>query len=81
MDLESSKGEAPATNGDDTQQSYTKHKESYEKLRADVAIKMQFLDENRVSKQTKSMALDKKQLNKHQTSGCNYWFFWYFRSK
>lgn len=49
MDLESSKGEAPATNGEDTQTSYTKHKENYEKLRADVAVKMQFLDENRVS--------------------------------
>lgn len=53
MDLESAKGEAAAaTNGDDTQKSYTKHKESYEKLRADVAVKMQFLDENRVSSQT-----------------------------
>lgn len=49
MDLETSKSEAPVTNGDDTQKSYTKHKENYEKLRADVAIKMQFLDENRVS--------------------------------
>lgn len=49
MDLESSKGEAPVANGEDAQKSYTKHKESYEKLRADVAVKMQFLDENRVS--------------------------------
>lgn len=49
MDLESTKPDVPATNGDETQKSYTKHKESYEKLRADVAVKMQFLDENRVS--------------------------------
>lgn len=71
MDLESSKGEAPATNGDDTQQSYTKHKENYEKLRADVAVKMQFLDENRVSKEPKSLFLaEKKNVMKHQTSGC-----------
>ena len=26
-----------------------KHKEQYEKLRSDIAVKMQFLDENRVS--------------------------------
>lgn len=61
MDLESTKGDggsaaatptspSPAVmNGDDTQKNYTKHKENYEKLRADVAVKMQFLDENRVS--------------------------------
>lgn len=61
MDLESTKADGTAatptsppppatpTNGDDTQKNYTKHKENYEKLRADVAIKMQFLDENRVS--------------------------------
>lgn len=40
---------ATPTNGDEMQKNYTKHKENYEKLRADVAIKMQFLDENRVS--------------------------------
>lgn len=49
MDLESTKPDEPATNGEDTQRSYTRHKENYEKLRADVAVKMQFLDENRVS--------------------------------
>lgn len=49
MDLEGTKAEQPATNGDDTQKNYAKHKEGYEKLRADVAVKMQFLDENRVS--------------------------------
>lgn len=49
MDLESTKPDVPDTNGEDTQRSYTKHKENYEKLRADVAVKMQFLDENRVS--------------------------------
>lgn len=48
MDLESTKPDEPVTNGEDTQRSYTKHKDNYEKLRADVAVKMQFLDENRV---------------------------------
>lgn len=51
MDLEQSKPDAVATSpaGEDAQRSYNKHKDSYEKLRADVAVKMQFLDENRVS--------------------------------
>lgn len=49
MDMENSKAEAAAAADDDeAQKSYTKHKECYEKLRADVAVKMQFLDENRV---------------------------------
>lgn len=48
MDLESSKVEAAATNDEEVQNSFTKHKDTYEKLRADVSIKMQFLDENRV---------------------------------
>lgn len=50
MDLENSKPEAaPASPaGEEAQKSFTKHKETYEKLRADVAVKMQFLDENRV---------------------------------
>lgn len=65
MDLESSKGETPVTNGDDTQKSYTKHKESYEKLRADVAVKMQFLDENRVSNK-RSMQMTKSRINNYQ---------------
>lgn len=49
MDLENSKPEpiSPASN-EEAQKSYAKHKESYEKLRADIAVKMQFLDENRV---------------------------------
>lgn len=56
MDLENSRPDAAVAaatatqvNGDETQKSFAKHKETYEKLRADVAIKMQFLDENRVS--------------------------------
>lgn len=48
MDLESSKVEAAATNDEEVQKSFAKHKDTYEKLRADVSIKMQFLDENRV---------------------------------
>lgn len=59
MDLECSKNEptiassatttTAANSSEDTQRSFMKHKESYEKLRADIAVKMQFLDENRVS--------------------------------
>lgn len=55
MDFESSKTEPSVpshtpttTNNEDAQKSFLKHKESYEKLRADIAVKMQFLDENRV---------------------------------
>lgn len=51
MDLENSKPEIPQSSSiaEDIQKNYTQHKELYEKLRDDVAIKMQFLDENRVS--------------------------------
>lgn len=34
---------------EEAQKNFAKHKEHYEKLRSDVAVKMQFLDENRVS--------------------------------
>lgn len=61
MDLENSKPDssaaaAPAVAApinavvsEETQKNFDKHRETYEKLRADVAVKMQFLDENRVS--------------------------------
>lgn len=51
MDLEQARPEAAAAtaNGEETQRNFNKHKENYEKLRADVAVKMQFLDENRVN--------------------------------
>lgn len=49
MDMENSKGAEATVDGEETQKSFAKHKERYEKLRADVAVKMQFLDENRVS--------------------------------
>lgn len=45
MDLELSS----APQNEEAQRSFSKHKETYEKLRADVTVKMQFLDENRVS--------------------------------
>lgn len=49
MDLENAKPELPQTSAaEDIQKNFTQHKELYEKLRDDVAIKMQFLDENRV---------------------------------
>lgn len=61
MDLENSKPDAAAmspaaaaaaaaaTPGEEAQRSFAKHKDAYEKLRADIAVKMQFLDENRAS--------------------------------
>lgn len=50
MDLENAKPELPQSPvAEDIQKQFSQHKELYEKLRADVAIKMQFLDENRVS--------------------------------
>lgn len=49
MDLENAKPELPQSPvTEDVQKQYAQHKDLYEKLRADVAIKMQFLDENRV---------------------------------
>lgn len=78
MDLESTAGDGTATspsplqspgatipaNGDETQKNYAKHKENYEKLRADVAVKMQFLDENRVSKRNYPMSNRRSKLNR-----------------
>lgn len=50
MDLENTKPELLQSSiAEDIQKQYMQHKELYEKLRADVDIKMQFLDENRVS--------------------------------
>lgn len=50
MDLENSKPEPTSpTSSVESQKSFDKHKENYEKLRADITVKMQFLDENRVS--------------------------------
>lgn len=49
MDLEMAKPDSlqsPMT--EEAQRNFIKHKEQYEKLRADVVVKMQFLDENRV---------------------------------
>ena len=34
---------------DEAQRKYASHKEKYDKLRADVAIKLKFLEENKVS--------------------------------
>lgn len=48
-DLELTKGEVTSPAAEEAQKNFTKHKEQYEKLRSDVAVKMQFLDENRVS--------------------------------
>lgn len=51
-DLDTIKPDQPANSpaAEEAQKNFVKHKEHYEKLRSDVAVKMQFLDENRVSK-------------------------------
>lgn len=49
MDLENAKPEMAQNHiPEDAQKNFLRQKELYEKLRADVAVKMQFLDENRV---------------------------------
>lgn len=48
MDMELTGGNGPAN--EEVQRNFSKHKEVYEKLRSDVTVKMQFLDENRVKK-------------------------------
>lgn len=49
MDLENTKPEPPSSPAaEDAQKNFMKYKENYENLRADIAVKMQFLDENRV---------------------------------
>ncbi|XP_068155950.1 arfaptin-2 [Drosophila tropicalis] len=63
MDLENTKPEVTqtaagtATALEESQRSYAQHKEQYEKLRADVAVKMQFLDENRIKVMHKQLIL------------------------
>ncbi|XP_030374411.1 arfaptin-2-like [Scaptodrosophila lebanonensis] len=59
MDLENSKPEMTQTvcSVEEAQRSYAHHKELYEKLRADVAVKMQFLDENRIKVMHKQLIL------------------------
>lgn len=49
MDLENTKPEPTSPATEDAQKNFVKHKDNYENLRADVIVKMQFLDENRVS--------------------------------
>ncbi|XP_055601266.1 arfaptin-2 [Uranotaenia lowii] len=58
IDLANSKSNSPNnTPNDDIQVQYEKYKTSYEKLRADVAIKMQLLDENRIKVMHKQLIL------------------------
>ncbi|KAH8381693.1 hypothetical protein KR093_010684 [Drosophila rubida] len=59
MDLENTKPEITqaASTLEETQRSYAHHKDLYEKLRGDVAIKMQFLDENRIKVMHKQLIL------------------------
>lgn len=53
MDLELSTGPP----NEEAQQNFSKHKENYEKLRSDVSVKMQFLDENRIKVMHKQLLL------------------------
>lgn len=58
MDLESTKPEPTSpTVSAESQKSFEKHKENYEKLRADITVKMQFLDENRIKVMHKQLVL------------------------
>ncbi|XP_017873909.1 PREDICTED: arfaptin-2 [Drosophila arizonae] len=59
MDLENSKPELTqaASSLEETQRSFAHHKDQYEKLRGDVAVKMQFLDENRIKVMHKQLIL------------------------
>ncbi|CAD7093425.1 unnamed protein product [Hermetia illucens] len=58
MDLENSRPEPPNSPiSEDLQTNFARHKEQYEKLRADVAVKMQFLDENRIKVMHKQLVL------------------------
>lgn len=49
MDLELTKPEPTSPSAEEAHKNFLKHKEQYEKLRSDVTVKMQFLDENRVT--------------------------------
>ncbi|XP_014103448.2 arfaptin-2 [Bactrocera oleae] len=58
MDLENTKPELPQSPvTEEAQKNFSHHKELYEKLRADVAVKMQFLDENRIKVMHKQLVL------------------------
>ncbi|EDW42634.1 arfaptin-2 [Drosophila sechellia] len=59
MDLENTKPELTPSAAalEETQRSYAQHKDQYEKLRSDVAVKMQFLDENRIKVMHKQLIL------------------------
>uniref|UniRef100_A0A0K8TMD7 Putative arfaptin n=1 Tax=Tabanus bromius TaxID=304241 RepID=A0A0K8TMD7_TABBR len=58
MDLENARPESMQSPiAEEAQKSFARHKEQYEKLRADVAVKMQFLDENRVKVMHKQLVL------------------------
>ncbi|XP_063699440.1 arfaptin-2 [Culicoides brevitarsis] len=56
-DLEVARPEVSSPAAEEAQKNFSKHKEQYEKLRADVAVKMQFLDENRVKVMHKQLLL------------------------
>lgn len=47
--MQNNQGNVMSSKVEEARRNFTSHKEKYEKLRADVAIKMRFLDENKVS--------------------------------
>lgn len=58
MDLENARPEMPQSPiSEEAQKNFLRQKELYEKLRADVAVKMQFLDENRIKVMHKQLVL------------------------
>lgn len=63
IDLENERPDPVATNNEETLKNYNKHKDNYEKLRSDVAVKMQFLDENRVNDVAASTSGDRIEFN------------------
>lgn len=59
MDLENltKPPEPTSPSSEDAHKNFLKHKEQYEKLRSDVTVKMQFLDENRIKVMHKQLLL------------------------
>ncbi|KAF8784513.1 arfaptin-2-like [Argiope bruennichi] len=55
--MQNNQGNVMSSKVEEARRNFTAHKEKYEKLRADVAIKMRFLDENKVKVMHKQLLL------------------------
>ncbi|XP_015908339.1 arfaptin-2 isoform X2 [Parasteatoda tepidariorum] len=55
--MQNNQGNVMSSKVDETKKNYIAHKEKYEKLRADVSIKMKFLEENKVKVMHKQLLL------------------------